>query len=228
MSDDSRRGADAAPAWSAWRCLAFRFAALYTTLWILPFPVPTWILGATLGWTPEGLLWGALVPWVGRAILGLDGAYVAATASGDTAYSYTFHLLIALLAAIGAAIWSVRTRRREHRRLYLWWTTLLRFYLVWEILGYGLVKVVGRQFDSGVLPEELYRTFGDLTPMDLLWGFMGHSWVYSGFTGLAEVVGAVLLLWRRTTALGALLLVAVLANVALLNFCYDVQVKLYS
>ncbi|MEZ4450837.1 MAG: hypothetical protein R3B09_15255 [Nannocystaceae bacterium] len=64
--------------------------------------------------------------------------------------------------------------------------------------------------------------------MELLWGFMGHSWVYSGFTGLAEVVGAVLLLWRRTTALGALLLVGVLANVALLNFCYDVQVKLYS
>ncbi|MEZ4453544.1 MAG: hypothetical protein R3B09_29070 [Nannocystaceae bacterium] len=64
--------------------------------------------------------------------------------------------------------------------------------------------------------------------MELAWGFMGHSWVYSGFTGLAEVVGAVLLLWRRTTALGALLLVGVLANVALLNFCYDVQVKLYS
>ena len=37
-----------------------------------------------------------------------------------------------------------------------------------------------------------------------------------------------LLLWRRTTLIGALLLAGVLVNIVLLNFCYDVPVKLFS
>ena len=37
-----------------------------------------------------------------------------------------------------------------------------------------------------------------------------------------------MLLFRRTTTLGALVSIAVLGNVAMLNYCYDVPVKLYS
>jgi hypothetical protein len=48
------------------------------------------------------------------------------------------------------------------------------------------------------------------------------------FAGLAEAIGGVLLLWRRTAMLGALLVIAVMTNVVMLNFCYDVPVKLYS
>src|SRR5262249_1794290 len=41
-------------------------------------------------------------------------------------------------------------------------------------------------------------------------------------------IGGVLLFYRRTTTLGALWLVGVLANVVALNFFFDVPVKLYS
>ena len=41
-----------------------------------------------------------------------------------------------------------------------------------------------------------------------------------------EVLGALLLLFRRTTALGAAVLAVVLVNVVMMNFCYDVPVKI--
>jgi hypothetical protein len=45
---------------------------------------------------------------------------------------------------------------------------------------------------------------------------------------LGEVLAGVLLVWRRTATLGALIAAGVMANVVMLNFCYDVPVKLMS
>jgi len=64
--------------------------------------------------------------------------------------------------------------------------------------------------------------------MGALWWFMGASTPYIVFSGAAEVTGGLLLLFRRTTSLGAMVSFAVMANVVALNYCYDVPVKLYS
>jgi hypothetical protein len=64
--------------------------------------------------------------------------------------------------------------------------------------------------------------------MGLLWTFMGASKSYNIFSGLGEMLGGLLLLTRRTTTLGALVSSAVLVNIVMLNFSYDVPVKLYS
>jgi hypothetical protein len=72
------------------------------------------------------------------------------------------------------------------------------------------------------------RTYGESSPMGLLWTFMGVSPAYQMFAGLAEIVPGLLLLFRRTALLGALLAMATMGNVVALNFCYDVPVKLYS
>ena len=42
------------------------------------------------------------------------------------------------------------------------------------------------------------------------------------------MAGGLLLLWRRTTPLGSVVSAAVMLNIVLLNFCYDVSVKLFS
>ena len=64
--------------------------------------------------------------------------------------------------------------------------------------------------------------------MGILWTFMGASTAYTMFAGIAEMSGGALLLFRRTTTLGAMVAAAVLTNVVMLNFCYDVPVKLFS
>src|SRR5262249_1942181 len=57
---------------------------------------------------------------------------------------------------------------------------------------------------------------------------MGASVGYNVFCGGGEMLGGLLLTARRTTLLGALVCVGVLGNVVMLNFCYDVPVKLFS
>jgi hypothetical protein len=64
--------------------------------------------------------------------------------------------------------------------------------------------------------------------MGLLWTFMGASAPYTTFAGLTEWLGGVLLVFRRTALLGALVCIGALTNVVMLNFCYDVPVKLFS
>lgn len=76
--------------------------------------------------------------------------------------------------------------------------------------------------------DQLLRTYGESSPMGIVWTFMGLSPAYTIFSGLVETVGGVLLFFRRTTTLGAAILTVVLANVVMLNFAYDVPVKLFS
>ena len=62
--------------------------------------------------------------------------------------------------------------------------------------------------------------------MRLLWLSMGAAPAYAVFTGLCEVTGALLLLSRRTSLLGALILVGSLTNVLALNLAYGIGVQL--
>jgi hypothetical protein len=57
---------------------------------------------------------------------------------------------------------------------------------------------------------------------------MGFSPAYTMFAGLMEIIPGLLLLFRRTATLGALIGSATMTNVVALNFCYDVPVKLFS
>src|SRR5439155_23903336 len=92
---------------------------------------------------------------------------------------------------------------------------------------YGWNKIMPLQFPPPG-PDRLLMTYGESSPMGLLWTFMGASKPYVMFSGLTEAAGGLLLLFRRTSLLGGLLSAAVLTNVVLMNFCYDVPVKLYS
>jgi hypothetical protein len=64
--------------------------------------------------------------------------------------------------------------------------------------------------------------------MMLLWTFMSGSSYYTWFAGSVEVFGAALLLFRRTSTLGAAILFAALMNIVMLNLFYDVPAKLFA
>jgi uncharacterized membrane protein YphA (DoxX/SURF4 family) len=102
-----------------------------------------------------------------------------------------------------------------------------RYYLALKMLSYGFDKVIKLQFPEPYT-HWLTTTFGDASPMRLVWFFMGFSEPYTIFAGAGEVLGGLLLLWRRTTTLGALIVIAVMTNVVMMNFSYDVPVKIFS
>ena len=74
----------------------------------------------------------------------------------------------------------------------------------------------------------LQQRIGNLWPNHLLWWTIGASPPFETLTGLAELLGGVLLLVPWTTLLGALICAANMLLVFMLNMCYDVPVKLPS
>jgi hypothetical protein len=64
--------------------------------------------------------------------------------------------------------------------------------------------------------------------MRFSWLFIGYSAQYQFFSGAVETVAGVLLLFRRTSTLGAFVAASVFLNVVMMNLCYDIPVKLFS
>jgi uncharacterized membrane protein YphA (DoxX/SURF4 family) len=220
--------------WSLAHRVVFRFLFSYFVLYALPDSGRISILNTIPG---TGLLskqyvamWHALCPWVAIHVFHLSGQPVTyfLTGSGDTTLGYIQNLLFVVVALIATLVWSLADyKRRHYSRLDAWLRILVRYTLAFTLFGYGFAKVFPLQFATpGFL--RLIEPYGDFSPMGSLWWFMGASLPYVMFSGAAEVLGGLLLLFRRTTTLGALVSFAVLLNVAVLNYCYDVPVKLYS
>ena len=214
--------------WSAAKKIAFRFAFVYFVIYSFPSPF-TSIPGTDKLFAPFNKLGPAIIPWVARRILHLtqEVSWVR-NGSGDRTYNYVQLLCFVAFSIAATLLWSILDRRRKsYDKLFALLRVYVRYVLALTMLSYGLSKVFRLQFGE-LLTGRLVQNYGDSSPMGLLWTFMGYSAPYTIFSGLAETVGGMLLFFRRTTALGALLLIPVMTNIVILNFCYDVPVKLYS
>jgi hypothetical protein len=215
--------AAAAPRWNPATRLLFRFTFAYFALYIFPFPLN----GIFFFNDITTNLWDGLVRTVARYVFGVE-ITVRPNGSGDTTWNYVQVFCILALAVAVTAVWSLLGRRRTaYPRLFQALRLWVRYYLAALMITYGVVKVIPSQFPRPPL-DRLLQPFGDASPMGLLWTFMGASVGYNFFTGAGEMLGGLLLTTRRTTLLGSLVCVGVLSNVVMLNFCYDVPVKLFS
>jgi len=184
-----------------------------------------------LGWLGEAItaMWRKVVPWVGAHVLRLaEPITIFPGGSGDTTFNYVHIACIAVIALTGALGWCLSDRAAVGQaRAEAWLRMLVRYTLGAAMLGYGIEKVLHQQM-SFPSHWRMIQTYGDSSPMGLLWTFIGYSAGYSFFAGLAEMAGGGLLFFRRTTTLGALLVAGIMANVVMMNLCYDVPVKIYS
>lgn len=86
-----------------------------------------------------------------------------------------------------------------------------RFYAAFMLLSYGFAKVMGAQFT--VLDSQLAKPLGDVSGFWLTWYYFGYSAFYSALVAWTQILGAVLLCFRRTTLVGALVLFPVMVNI---------------
>ena len=148
--------------------------------------------------------------------------------SGDTLYDY-YKLAFMLTAAfVITCVWSIIDRKTPNYKQILYWQeTYIRYYLGAFMLIYGFSKVIKTQFTYPSLTS-LLLPLGNKSPMGLAWTFMGLADTYTIFSGLCEVAGGLLLMYRKTRTLGAIVCFGVMLNVFLMNMSYDIPVKLFS
>ena len=212
--------------WHPFTRTAFRFAFVYLLLYNLPFPL------TALPYVDKAAefynsFWTWLVPRIARAALNRDVPSVF-NGSGDRTFDYLLVACLLLIALVITVIWTLFDRKRlSYPTLYRWLNLYVRFSLGTAMIGYGAFKVISSQFPAPTL-DRLMQSYGESSPMGLLWTFMGASEAYTMFVGFAEMISGILLFPRKTTTFGALMSIGVLSNVVALNFSYDVPVKLYS
>ena len=95
---------------------------------------------------------------------------------------------------------------------YLDW---LRYTSAFLLLGYGSSKLAHLQFH---LNQALsHRPVSSLTGYELTWFYFGYSRIYACILGLTQVIGAMLLSFRKTAILGALAMLPVIVNILLID-----------
>lgn len=201
--------------WSVWKKALFKFIFSYFSLYIILrfssrfFEIP--------------------FKWIGKNILGISYAYNAnGFGSGDHTFAYVTLFINVLLCFLISFLWILLDRKKEsYNQLFYWFIVCLRIFLVYHMLYYGFFKIIQLQFSYPSLTK-MMEPLGNSSPMGLAWTYLGYSKSYNLFMGLMEITGGLLLIPRRTSTLGAFVTMSVMMHVVVMNFTYDIPVKLFS
>jgi hypothetical protein len=131
-------------------------------------------------------------------------------------------------AAIGAAAalvdWTLHGRILSRLEVFAQRVTRHMLFMILSI--YAVSKVLRIQFR---VPYSVLDTpIGDVSGYMLAWRFFGYSHAHEVFVALAEWFGPLLLLYWRTTTLGACITAVVLSNVVAVNFTHNLPVQRFS
>ncbi len=207
----------AVPDWKPYEITVFRFAFLF--LVILSLPLDGNFFRQLFFLHPGKFQdWFQLANYQFRLFPAQWG--LAAYASWGVAF---------VLALTGTIIWDRKSRHiKEHARLYALLRILLRYRLALAAITYGIVKLFPLQLPAPAL-SDLYTPYGDF----LLWKVYYHTngiahAYYQQTIGLLEILGGTLLLSKRTTTPGVILLILLLANITVANFAYELGNHVYS
>jgi uncharacterized membrane protein YphA (DoxX/SURF4 family) len=221
-----------APRWSPASRVAFRFCFVYFGL----FCLVTQIFGSLIRIPNVDVpdlqsLWPIrpVSLWIAAHVLRIAHPIAYAdTGSGDRSFDWIVDLVLLNVAVVATVIWSFLDRRRQNYvTLHKWFRLFIRFALASQMITYGMAKMIPLQMPYPFLTK-LLEPFGNFSPMGVLWSSIGSSPAYETFAGCAEMLGGILLIVPRTTMLGALVCLADMTQVFVLNMTYDVPVKLLS
>jgi len=106
----------------------------------------------------------------------------------------------------------MRWLKQQHKAILV-----IRLFLVAVFLMYGSVKLAGGQYYYG----DWTMSKAEHPNEGLVWAFYGYSAFYGRVTGLFELIPAIMLLFGRTSLVGAGALFAVGLNITLMDFAFD-------
>lgn len=214
--------------WTAGQKTAFRFFFIYLSLQILTesflgnlvgYTIDIWGFGAKI-FTPPML-------WLNRHLFHFRYIPASWTTFSDSLHTIR-DIVYLFLAALGCVIWTLTDKKRtNYNKLHYWFSQALITGLSCILFSYGIIKVFALQMPPPSVTT-LRRPLGELSPFDLLWATLGYGTPYEVFSGIIEVSGAILVLYKRTRLAGLLIIMAALLNIIMLNYTYQVGVMVLS
>ena len=206
-------------AWKAYEKFAFRVLFIYFFLQAVPLDWKYYQQLFSIDWSHLG--YGAI----------FDLAhYEPRWSSGPPAYSDWVILLAIALA--GAIIWTAVDARGGGRvtsydNLYYWLRVIVRYRLAIGMIAYGFIKLFPLQSPYPSI-SNLNTNYGDFTRWKLFSLSLGVVPTYESFLGGVEIIGGLLLFYRRSASVGAFIIAIFLGNVFMSNIAYGGGDEVYS
>jgi hypothetical protein len=213
--------------WPQWKKILFRIAFVF-------------FVSISLPWNPEWYKVVFSIDWtnlhyrdpydVARFGSGLE--IFGRTLFGSALNGYATYVITLLFAIAVATVWTLVVRfwkndPANYVKLNYWLRTIVRYRAGIGIIGFGFTKLLPTQMPFPSLGL-LNTDFGDFTLQKIYWLSVGIVPWYQVFAGVVEIAGGVLLFFRKTTFLGAVLLFGALGDIVYVNFAYDGGVHVYS
>lgn len=196
------------PKWKAYEKLLFRFFFIYFLLQAFPLDWKYYRFLFSLDWLH--LQYGDIFNLTRYAPKFYTGAD-----------SFANWGVVAIVALIGAVIWTLTDRKREeYNLLWYWLRVLVRYRLAIGLIGYGFLKLFPLQAPFPSL-SNLNTHYGDFSDWKLFSLSLGIVPGYESFLGLVEIVAGLLLLYRKTATVGAFIVLLFTGNVFLSNLAYE-------
>jgi hypothetical protein len=201
--------------WSEREKAIFRFFFLFFIIQALP-------LSADIGKAIFGINWFHLSYGDIFNITRLSAKFIR---GADTFVNWIIAAVIALIGAIvcGKSNYS----RQDYNKLYYWLRVIVRYRLAIGIIGYGFIKLFPLQAPFPSI-SNLNTAYGDFTDWKIFSMSLGIVPGYESFLGSIEILAGVLLFFRRTATIGAVLIIVFTGNVFISNLAYEGGEYVYS
>lgn len=216
----------AKPNWTALHKFVFLFFFVYLT-WHIFFTASLYVM--IFGFHEEAIGWFDVlylpsVIWLNEHVFHFT--FDTENLAPESVVEFIEHVIIFLGSLFIALVWVVADRKRNsYYQLNSWLRHYVRFFLCIITFAYGIDKLIPVQMPTPNL-YQLIRPLGYNN--DLLWPLMGSGKVYQVFAGAIEVVGALMILFRRTTPLGLVILAGVYINVVVMNYAFSIGVLYFA
>lgn len=205
----------------------WRFILLFLIIYIVPYDL-------AFGFTEkfeEWRWWHKPIFSIGENLFGWEFDYEKPYVGWDSKFEVCRYIFIFLFGSLLSVVWLLvdyfYLKFNYEKKLVVLTQTFLRYRIAIVMLHYGLAKIFMHQFGT-IDINTLESTIGEYSPMGLMWKYLSFSEEVQMFSGWIETIGAILLFFRKTTFLGAFLLVLALANVVLWDISFSVSVTLYA
>ena len=212
--------------WRLGSRIAFRFCAVYFTLYVLA----TQMIGSLLSLPALSSFppLRTLTTWVATSLWGFSAPLVIQSGSGDKPFDWALSASLLATASAVTAAWSLLDRSRaSYVALSAWFQLFVRLSVGATMIGYGMAKAIPLQMPFPSLTR-LLEPYGQFSLMGVLWAQVGASPAFERFTGFVELSAGVLLFIPGLTLLGAVVSLLASSFIFVLNMTYDVPVKLFS